>query len=164
MDGLSVAASIVGIATAGVQVSIKLATLATQISTASDQVTSISYDVSLTSGVLRQLGELLAQNISGDGISIFNQAGLETTRISAAMCERIFQKVEKEAKKASEQIGGAKRLNGNCIKLSRMEKAKWPFLQPGIAILRTDLREAKGTLMFMLQVASLALSKKMADL
>ncbi len=69
-----------------------------------------------------------------------------------------------EAKRASEQIGGSKRLNGSSIKLSRMEKAKWPFLQPGIAILRTDLREAKGTLMLMLQIATLALSKKMADL
>lgn len=109
MDGLSVAASIVGIATAGVQVSIKLATLATQISTASDQVTSISDDVSLTSGVLRQLGELMAPNISGDGISIFNQAGLETTRISAAMCERIFQKV---VRKPKEQVSRLEVLRG----------------------------------------------------
>lgn len=105
-----------------------------QISTASEEVTSISYDVSLTSRVLRQLCELMAPNLSGNGISI-NEAGLETARTSAAMCERIFQKVEKEAKKASEQIGGAKRLNGSCIKLSRMEKPKWQFLQPGIAIL-----------------------------
>lgn len=42
------------------------------------------------------------------------------------------------------------------IKPSVVEKAKWPFLQPGLEALRTDLREAKGTLMLMLQVHLLA--------
>lgn len=166
MDGVSVAASIVSIATAGVQISIKLVTLATQISTASDRISSIGNDVSLTSGVLHQLGEWMTQKTTGDGISIFSQGGLESTRISAAMCERIFLEVEREAKKASEQLRDCKqgRMAGGKIKLSRAEKAKWPFLQPSIDTLRADLREAKGTLMLMLQVTSLALSKRMADL
>ena len=164
MDGVSVAASVIGIATAGVQVSIKLVTLATQISTASERITSIGNDVSLTSGVLRQLGELMTQKTTDDGMSIFSEGGLETTRASATACERIFLEVEMEAGKASEQIKASKILKGGKIKLSRMEKAKWPFLQPSIEVLRTDLREAKGTLMLMLQVTSLALSKRMADL
>lgn len=164
MDGVSIAASIVGIATAGVAISIKLVTLATQISTASERVSSIGNDISLTSGVLHQLGELMTQKTTNDGISIFSQGGLETTKTSAAMCERIFREVEKEVKKASEQIRGCKRLDGGKVKLSKAEKAKWPFLQPSIDSLRVDLREAKGTLMLMLQVTSLALSKRMADL
>ncbi|CAD6570638.1 MAG: hypothetical protein ASARMPREDX12_003782 [Alectoria sarmentosa] len=167
MDGLSVAASIVGIATAGVQISIKLVTLATQISTASDRVSSIGNDISLTSGVLRQLGELMTQKTTHDGISIFSQGGLETTRTSAAMCERIFCEVEREAKRASEQLRrykpGQGRMSGEKIELSTIERAKWPFLQPNIDSLRADLRDAKSTLMLMLQVASLALSKRMAD-
>lgn len=134
MDGVSVAASIVGIATAGVQVSIKLVTLATQISTASDRVSSIGNDVSLTSGVLHQLGELMTQKGTGDGdgVSILNQQGLETTRVSAAMCQRIFQDIEKEVKNASEQLRRCKpgkgRMTGEKIELSPIEKAKWAFL------------------------------------
>lgn len=104
MDGVSIAASIVGIATAGVQVSIKLVTLASQISTASDRFSSIGNDISLTSGVLHQLGELINRKTTDDGISILNQDGLKTTKTSAAMCERIFQEVEKEMKRASEQL------------------------------------------------------------
>ena len=46
MDGVSVAASIVGIAATGFQVSIELVKLTTQISTASERVTSIRNDVS----------------------------------------------------------------------------------------------------------------------
>lgn len=167
MDGLSVAASIVGIATAGVQISIKLVTLATQISTASDSVSSIGNEISLTSGVLQQLGQLITQKTTDDGISILNQDGLETTRRSAAACERIFIEIEKEVQKASGQLRryrpGQGGMSGNKIKLSRTERAKWPFLQPNIKSLRADLRDAKSTLMLMLQVASLALSKRMAD-
>lgn len=164
MDGVSAAASIIAIAGAGVQIAIKLVTLATQISTASERVSSIGNEISLTSGVLHQLGELMTQTTTDDRISIFSKGGLETTRTSAAMCERIFLELEKETRRASEQIRGCKRLNGARIKLSKAEKAKWPFLQPSIDILRADLREAKGTLMLMLQVTSLALSKKMADM
>lgn len=167
MDGLSVAASIVGIATAGVQISIKLVTLATQISTASDSVSSIGNEISLTSGVLQQLGQLITQKTTDDGISILNRDGLETTRRSAAACERIFKEIEKEVQKASGQLRryrpGQGGMSGNKIKLSRTERAKWPFLQPNIKSLRADLRDAKSTLMLMLQVASLALSKRMAD-
>lgn len=150
MDGVSIAASIVGIAGAGVQISIKLVTLATQISTASERVSSIGNDISLTAGVLHQLGELMTQKTTEDGVSIFSKGGLETTRTSAAMCERIFQEVGKEVKRASEQLRGCKRMEAGKIKLSKVEKAKWPFLQPSVDILRTDLREAKGTLMLML--------------
>ena len=167
MDGLSIAASIVGIATAGVQVSIKLVTLATQISTASDRVSAIGNDISLTSSVLRQLGDLMTQNITDRGISILNLDGLESTKTAAAMCERIFLEIEKEVEKASEQLRRHKprlgKMRAQKIELSTTEKAKWPLLQPRIDGLRADLRDAKSTLILLLQVATLALNKRMAD-
>lgn len=163
MDGVSVAASVISIATAGIQISVRLITLSTQISSASERVSAVANDVSLTAGILHQLGELMTQKVTSDGVSIFSQGGLETTRTSAAICERIFQEVEKEFGRASTQLRGCKKVSGGRIKLSKSEKLKWPFLQPSIDLLRADLREAKGTLMLMLQVATLALSKKMAD-
>ncbi|KAL8684370.1 MAG: hypothetical protein Q9224_006399 [Gallowayella concinna] len=164
MDGVSVAASLVGISAVGCQIAIKLYTLATQISTASERISSISNDVSLTSGVLQQLGELMTQKAAGDGTTIFSQGGLETTKTSAAMCESIFKEIEQAARDASQQIRGRSKFVGGKIKLSKSERLKWPFLQPSIDTLKNDLREAKGTLMLMLQVTSLALSKKMADM
>ena len=163
MDGVSVASSIISIATAGIQISIKLVTLSTQVSSASERVSAIGNDVSLASGVLHQLGDLMAQKTSSDGISIFNQGGLETTRTSAAMCGRIFEEIKMEIGRASEQLRNCRKISGGKVKLSKLEKLKWPFLQPSIEILRADLREAKATLMLMLQVATLALSKKMVD-
>ncbi|KAL8707370.1 MAG: hypothetical protein Q9220_007594 [cf. Caloplaca sp. 1 TL-2023] len=164
MDGVSIAASLVGIGAAGCQIAIKLYTLATQISTAPDRITSISNDVSLTSGVLQQLGELMTQKATHEGTSIFSHGGLETTKASALMCERIFKEIEQAAKDASQQIRGRGPMMGGKLKLSKSERIKWPFLQPSIETLRIDLREAKGTLMLMLQVTSLAFSKKMADI
>ena len=152
MDGLSVAASVVGVASAGVQISIKVATLAGQISTASERVSAISNDVSLTAGILQQLGELIRQKNAEDTPSIFSKGGLETTKNSAETCHKVFQELEKETAKASEFLRGRKQKIGEKVKLSKIEKIKWPFLQPGLEILRNDLREAKGTLMLMLHV------------
>ncbi len=98
------------------------------------------------------------------GIRIFSQGGLETTKSSASMCQTIFEEIDKATKTASEQLRNKGRFTGGKIKLSRIEKAKWPFLQPSIETLRIDLREAKGTLMLMLQVTTLAFSKRMAEL
>ena len=162
MDGVSVAASLVGIGAVGCQIAIKLYALATQISTASDRISSISNDVCLTSSVLQQLGELMKQKAADDGTSIFSQSGLKTTKTSAIMCENIFKAIEQALNEASKQIRGRASVVSK-IKLSKLEKAKWPFLQPSIETLRTDLREAKGTLMLMLQVLTLAFSKQMAD-
>ncbi|KAL8907492.1 MAG: hypothetical protein Q9171_005834 [Xanthocarpia ochracea] len=161
MDGVSVAASLVGIGAVGSQIAIKLYTLATQISTASERITSISNDVSLTSGVLQELGEFMTRETANNDTSIFNRSGLETTKQSAAMCENVFKQIEQAAKDASQQLRTKNKFVGK-IKLSRSEKVKWPFLHPSIESLRIDLREAKGTLMLMLQVMNLALSRKMA--
>lgn len=75
-----------------------------------------------------------------------------------------FLELEKEAKKASEQIRSSKKSTGGKIILSKAEKAKWPFLQPSIKVLRTDLSEPKKTLMLNLQLTNLAFSKKMAEM
>lgn len=103
MDGVSAAASIVGIATAGIQISIKVVTLANQIHTASERITAVGSDVSLTAAILHQLGDVMQPGQSTD-VPILNQGGLQTTKASADTCEKIFREVEKETGKASEMM------------------------------------------------------------
>ena len=152
MDGVSVAASIVGIATLGVQLSIKVITLKEQVATASDRISTVANDVSLTSSILQQLVDIIKEQPGSDNPSVLSKSGLETTRTSAEVCKRIFEEVEDAVAKASEMLKASKHRVGEKVKLSVLEKAKWPFLQPGLEILRTELREAKNTLMLMLQV------------
>ena len=163
MDGISAAASIIGIASGGVQISVKLATLSFQVKTAPERITSISNDVSIASSVLQQLGDLISENSSKDGASIFSTYGITTTLTSAQACERIFQQIDGEAKKASQQLSQLASRSLDKIRLSKSERMKWPFLQPRLDALRDDLKEAKGSLMLMLQISSLALSKKVLD-
>ena len=165
MDGISVTASVVSIASAGAQLSITLVTLGTQVKTASERIMSVSNDISVTSSVLHQLGDLMSQNNSRSETStnIFSRSGLETTRASALCCKRIFEQIKNQARRASVQLRSRKRPRRDRIELTMMEKAKWPFFQPKMHSLREDLKEAKGTLMLMLQVSSLALSKRTAD-
>ena len=165
MDGVSIAASLICLGTAGCQLAIKLYTLASQISTASQRITSVSNDISLTAGVLKELGEFITRDTANGATTIFSQSGLETTKSSAAVCKTIFDEIEAAAKEASDQVRAREKTRDRIvgkIKLSRSEKVKWPFLQPSIESLRIDLREAKGTLILMLQLMSLAVSQKMA--
>jgi len=164
MDGVSAAASIIAIATLGVQISIKLITIAGQVSTASARISAIGSDVALTAGTLQQLGELMTQKQPDHEPSIFSESALQTTTASAKTCEGIFQELQDELKKASAEIRRSDGLLAKKIHLSRMERAKWPFLQPRMESLRTDLRLAKETLMFMLQVTTLAYSVKTSKL
>lgn len=149
MDGLTIAASLVGISTAGCQIAVKLYALATQMGTASDRISSISNDVSLTSSILQQVGDLLRQQETDESVNIFSHDGLETAKASAKVCRRIFQRIDAAAREASEQIRTKGRTVGK-IRLSKVERVKWPFLQPSFMALRSDLGEAKATLMLML--------------
>ena len=163
MDGVSVAASILGIAGAGVKISVELVTFATRIDTATERITAIGNDVALTAGVLQQLGDFLQPKSPQDTASIFSEGGLRTTQASADACGKIFTELKKATDAASQQLrSNVKRPVGK-IKLSHFERLKWPFLQPNIDDLRNDLKEAKGTLMLMLQVITLGMSKKMAE-
>ena len=154
MDGVGLAASIIAIATAGLQISVKLIAFASQVKTASQQVNFLANDVSITSSILHQLGELIEQKADQNEVGIFNSHGLTTTKASADVCKRIFEVIEEELKNASKQTRTGVRV-GDRIELSRTEQAKWPFLQPSMDSLRKDLQEAKGTLMLTLQVATL---------
>ena len=161
MDGISVAASILAIAGAGIKISVELITFATRVDTASDRIAAIGNDVSVTAGVLQQLGELLREKPSRTEGTLFSEGGLRTTQTSADICGKVFKDLEEAVVAASWQLRSNVRRPFGIVKLSNLEKVKWPFLQAKIDDLRADLREAKGTLMLMLQVVTLATSRKL---
>lgn len=168
MDGISVAASVLAIATAGVQVSIKLVSLSNQVATARNRITSIGNDVSLTANVLQQLAELMTKG-DGDGegkVNVFSVEGLRTAQAAADVCHGVFLELAEALKRSCRQLQERNHsaMIGSRIKLSRLEKIKWPFLQPSIDALCVALESARGTLMLILQVATLAYTKKLAEL
>lgn len=160
-DPLSIAASIVGIATAGVQASIKLYALAEKISTASQRVSTIANDISSTCGILNQVRELLLPQPDAQGIckSVFSSNSLSDISHAFRSCKSVFTEVEILLHRASEQVEKRPTTHSK-IELSGFEKAKWPFLQPQFDDLRTELRDTKLNLMSMIAVATLALANR----
>ncbi|KAI2885956.1 hypothetical protein CBS76997_8201 [Aspergillus niger] len=197
MEAVGSASAIIGIATTGIQCSIKLLTFADQIKSAPDEIANIAEDISVNASILQQLGGLADEalfhkqaapntsintNISngksrvansestdiGDTEShepqngIFNAAGLAIVINLASKCNAIFERLEEGLRKASKQLR-ADTQNKDRFKLSRAEMVKWPFVKPQMDAMRAELRDAKGTLMLMLQVAMLRYSKKVME-
>lgn len=166
MDGVSVAASVLAIATAGVQISIKLVSFSNQVSTAPNRIRSIGSDVSTTSNVLQQLSELMVKREGQEAISVFSGDGLQNTQASAGACQAIFVELEDALKRCSKQLSErpGNKLPAAHITLSKLEALKWPFLQPEVNNLHTELKGARDNLMLILQVTTLAYSRKLAEL
>jgi len=160
-DPLSIAGSVVGITAAGVQASVKLYALAEKVATASQRVTSIADDISSTCAILNQVRELIIPQPDAQGTlkSVFNSVALNDISHALRRCRSSFTDIEALLRRAFEQVGKRPALRSN-IKLSRFEQAKWPFLQPQFDELRNDLRDAKGNLVLMIAVASLALAQR----
>lgn len=188
MEAVGAASAILGIATAGVQCSVKLVTFAGQVKTAPEQIASIAEDVSLSANILQQLGELTKENLEyeprvsdNNGTnatnnnvkpdhdsnrpvskqSVFNATGLETVVSLAKKSEVIFESLNQSLRKASKQLHEKSGISK--VKLSSAEMFKWPFLFPEIESMRNELSSIKGTLMLMLQVAMLAYSRRMME-
>jgi hypothetical protein len=160
-DPLSIAGSVVGITAAGVQASVRLYALAEKVATASQRVTSIADDISSTCAILNQVRELIIPQPDAHGTlrSVFNSVALNDISHALGRCRSAFTDIDTLLRRAFEQVGKRPTMRSN-IELSRFERAKWPFLQPQFDDLRNDLRDAKGNLVLMIAVASLALAQR----
>ena len=75
-------------------------------------------------------------------------------------CRSIFSQIKKYLERATKQVKRITPRPHSKIKLSRSERAKWPFLQFPFNELRTDLRDSKTNLLLMVAVANLAIVRK----
>ena len=166
-SALGIAASLISLTDAGIKVSFGLFSIAGKVKDADQSVQLISNDVSATCGILSQLKDLLhpKKDASGREFSIFKDDGLKTLRSSTDYCRIIFDRLKDELEKASKQVAGKRKgLKSRKIELSASEKAKWPFLQPKIFSLRSELGLTKSNLVLILSIAHLAHSEKLERL
>ena len=161
---MEAAASILAIAGAGISISIKLITFTDQVSTAPKRIRSVGTDVSVTAGTLQQLGEFMKEPPKRNSTGMFWPDQVRNIEASSIECKEIFDQLEAILGKANQQLRELYKRNKSTakslptppkIKLSSMERLKWPFLQPSIEPLQRALRDAKGTLTLILQVVHL---------
>lgn len=147
MAEIGLVASVIQLAGFGLKLSISLYSFAETVSSADKDMKHIAKDVSLTSAVLNELGENL-KNDRQKGIASDN--AIKTAREVVHECSEVFREIDTALEKGSGKGTG---------KLS-FGKFKWPFLQPKMELLRSNLDRLKSTLILMLHVLTYARKMK----
>ena len=152
MAELGVIASVLQIADMGLRLSIKLYTFGEVVASTDKSVISISKDVSLTSSVLKELGAILHK----DGDSTFlTTTAIKTTDDVVKECLEVFQEMENIIVKKLPNLRapGLEKASKATILLERL---RWPYLQPKLQFLQSNLDKLKSTVLLMLNVITYA--------
>ncbi len=162
MEAIGAAASILTIAGAGIQISQKLIAFKDQVSTAPKKIQDVGTDVSVTAGTLHELGELMREIVpTKKSAGMFRPDQIQHILASSTRCKAIFDELKHILGKASQQLRDVYKSTTKSqdpspkIKLSGLERMRWPFLQPQMEARRSELRDIKGTLSLILQVVHL---------
>lgn len=163
MAEIGLVASVVQIADTGIKLSITLYTFAETVLTADKSIKEIASDVSLTSSVLEELG----QNLKKDQKSrLCSENAVKTAEGIVKECAAIFNEINGTLETTLEKIkprAGSEKANGRDgayggrkLPVAAYERLKWPFLQPKMQLLRSNLDRLKSTLVLMLNVITYA--------
>ena len=154
MAEFGIIASVVQIADVGLRLSIKLYTFGEIVASADRSVISISKDVSLTSGVLKDLGQILDKDRE---TRTFSENAVQTADGVVKECLAVFQEMEDILVKKLPSLG---RGGGEGERAKRatvlLERLKWGYLQPKLRLLGSNLDRLKSTLLLMLNFITYA--------
>lgn len=158
MAELSIIAAVAQIADVGLRLSIKLYTFGEIVATADRAVISISKDVSLTSGVLKELGQILEKDRKS---RTFSENAIQTADGVVKECLEVFQEMDSILVKKLPSLGAGRRNEETRAERPKramvlLEKLKWGYLQPKLQLLRSNLDRLKSTLLLMLNVITYA--------
>jgi hypothetical protein len=144
LEVLGIVASVISIADLGARLSVKLCTFSRKVKNADCSLAEISNDVALTCSVLRELGDNLKKD---EQSHLYSNNAVTTAEGVIKECERVFTDLERALEGERAETGttyfSIKKLSG---------KLKYPFLEPQIEVMRSNLERLKSTLLLMLNV------------
>jgi hypothetical protein len=152
---IAIVASVAQLADYGFKLSVKLFTFSQAVSSADQSIKGISNDVSLTSTVLQELSLIF----KADESRVVSAGAIEATRKTVEECMKVFAELEEALDKSLGNLGqgdGGKAKGKVGRGMIALEKLKWPFKQPKMELLRSNLDRLKVSLTLMLQVLSYA--------
>ncbi|KAK4695636.1 hypothetical protein P7C71_g2151, partial [Lecanoromycetidae sp. Uapishka_2] len=173
MAEIGIIASVIGIAEVGFKLSTSLYTFGVTVASADRSIIAISKDVSLTSSVMKELGDVLQQDheanapnekeaatpkAQGRRIASANAIGTADQLIHE--CKTLFEEMDRLLVDRLPHLSAAE---GDQTKkaILMLERLKWPRLQLKLQVVRGNLDRLKSTLLLMLHV--LILGKLMAE-
>lgn len=133
--GLDVAASIVGIAYAGIQLTNELYKFGASFAGAKEQIDDIVFEVTTYSGTLKELAQRLE-----DEDAVHSDNGLLLATSLRKGTERIF-----------EQILSSLPQQGSAEKMTMLQRAKWHFKKGRVEWLVAKLQSLKLSLLVLIQ-------------
>ena len=150
MAEIGLIASALQIADVGLRLSLRLYTFGETVASADKSIISVSKDVSLTSVVLKELG----QTLDKDQISrICSPNAVHTARSIVRECQKIFDEMDQVmVKRFPNTKSVAKDRKVRAVQI--LERLKWAFIKSKIELLTSNLERQKSTLM--LNVIALA--------
>jgi hypothetical protein len=149
LAALGVVASVAQLADYGFKLSIKLFAYSEAVYKADKTIRSFSNEVSLTSAVLKELSNILG----AEECRYVSERAVEATHTTVKECSAVFDQLDKILEKS---MGSNLNSGLEPSKISTFERFKWPFLQPKVDLLRSNLDRLKASLTLMLQVLSFA--------
>ena len=153
MAEVGIIASALQIADIGVRLSLRLYTFGETVASADKAITSISENVSLTSTVLKELGQTLAKDQT---FRICSPNAVKTADSIVAECQKIFQEMDHVLVKKFAHTKSTEKDNRRIKAAQTLERLRWPFIKGKIDLLMSNLEKQKSTLVLMLNVIVLA--------
>ncbi|KAK3683367.1 hypothetical protein B0T22DRAFT_483232 [Podospora appendiculata] len=153
MDPLSITASVGGVVTLGYQISTGLFTLVTTLRDAPKDLEVIRDDTYILCSMLDQIKLFSEPQAASSTDQKFH---LKPTQVGMAVqsCDNIFKRIESALQETSKIINGKDTLKGK-VKLSVLERSKWPFKKGQLRDLRREIMHAKLTLNLGLSIAQI---------
>ncbi len=140
---LGIAASVLQIAELGASLSVKLFIFSRKIKNADKSINTISRDIAATGAILQQLGNELGKD---EKLRLCSSEAISTANSLVDECNKIFQELN------SALDGGKSQNTGQKLILGWKDRVRFPFLEPQIELLRSNLERLKTSLAVMLNV------------
>ena len=147
MAEIALVASIVQVADVGLRLSLRLYTFGETVASADHSILTISKDVSLTSSVLKELGNVF----DGDIGQIRSDNATRTAKEVVTECSKVFKEMDDLLlKKAPHLKVGC--TDKKARAKTMLERLRWPAIKGKIELLNCNLDRMKSTLTLMLNV------------
>ena len=157
MAELALVASIIQVADIGIRLSLRLYTFGETVASADQTVLNISKDVSLTSSVLKELGN----TFENDKARVRSDNATKTAKDVVQECHKVFEEMDTLLLKKVPHLTMGSDVMSRARTL--VERLKWPAIKGKIELLSCMLDKTKNTLTLMLNVIIYAQQISMRD-
>lgn len=147
MEPLSVAASVLEVAGAGLKLATTLYTFAETVFHADKELKNVARDLSLTSSVIKELGTVLEQDQAS---RICSQNAIQTAKDTIQGCQDVSREIDAAMQRSLRSENKSK------PSVPFLRRLIWPLKERRMELIRSNLEKLKSTLMLMLQVLQYA--------